>query len=82
MIGRLSKKGYGLTRLEGSGSFSDSVNVILMIVPRSEQSVLVSILSKEYPDVLYTIEDVRSLKGGAVIFHKDTKSRILGFFGL
>ena len=81
MIDRLSKKGYGLTRLEGSGSFSDSVTVILMIVPRSEQSVLVSILSREYPDVLYTIEDVRSLKGGAVIFHKDTKSRILGFFG-
>jgi uncharacterized protein YebE (UPF0316 family) len=82
LIERLSKQGYGLTRLEGTGSFSDSVNVILMIVPRSEQSVLVSILSKEYPDVLYTVEDVRSLKGGAVIFHKDTKNRILGFFGL
>jgi uncharacterized protein YebE (UPF0316 family) len=82
MIERLAKKGYGLTRLEGSGSFSDSVSVILMIVPRSEQSVLISILSKEYPDVLYTIEDVRSLKGGAEIFHKDTKSRILGFLGL
>jgi hypothetical protein len=54
----------------------------LLLVPRSEQSVLVSILSREYPDVLYTVEDVRSLKGGAVIFHKDTKRRILGFFGL
>jgi len=53
-----------------------------MIVPRSEQAALVSILSREYPEVLYTIEDVRSLKSGAVIFHKDTKGRILGFFGL
>jgi uncharacterized protein YebE (UPF0316 family) len=81
MMERFANLGYGLTRLEGSGNFTDSVNVILMIVPRTEQSVLISTLSRQYPDVLYTIEDVRSLKGGAVIFHKDSKSRILGFFG-
>jgi hypothetical protein len=40
------------------------------------------ILSKEYPAVLYTVEDVRDIREGAKIFHRDTKSRVLGFFGL
>ncbi len=79
---RLSGLGYGMTRLEGAGTFSNSVSVILMIVPRSQLSRLVSVISAEYPSVLYTVEDVRSVKSGAVIFHRDTKSRILGFFGL
>ena len=30
------------------------------------------------PDILYTVEDVRNVKEGAKIFHKDPKSRILG----
>jgi len=82
MIERFTRMGYGLTKLQGSGSFSDTVSVILMIVPRSTLSDLVHTLSQEYPNVLYTVEDVRALKGGAVIFHKDKKSRILSFFGL
>jgi hypothetical protein len=40
------------------------------------------ILSKEYSTILYTVEDVRNIKEGAKIFHRDAKSRILGFFGL
>lgn len=82
MISRLSSLGFGMTRLEGSGSFSHSVSVILMIVPRKELASLVGILSREYPAVLYTVEDIRTVKEGVKIFHKDTKSRILRFFGL
>ncbi len=82
LITRLSGLGYGMTRLEGSGTFSNAVSVILMIVPRVELSRLLSVISGEYPSVLYTVEDVRSMKSGVKIFHADTKSRILGFFGL
>jgi hypothetical protein len=53
-----------------------------MIVPRTELSRLLDILSKKYPDLLYTIEDVRNIKQGRKIFYKDPRKRILGFFGL
>jgi len=82
IIGRLAGLGYGMTRIEGSGSFSNTVSVILMIVPRPELGRLMEILSKDYPAVLYTVEDVRNIREGARVFHHDTKSRVLGFFGL
>jgi uncharacterized protein YebE (UPF0316 family) len=82
LISELSTLGYGMTRIEGSGSFSNTVNIIFMIVPRPELGRLLSVLSRNYPGVLYTVEDVRNIKEGARIFHKDPKSRILGFFGL
>jgi uncharacterized protein YebE (UPF0316 family) len=82
LISDLAMMGYGMTRIEGSGSFSHTVNIIFMIVPRPELGRLLHLLSKQYPGVLYTVEDVRNIKEGARIFHKDPKSRILGFFGL
>jgi len=36
LIAQLSTLGYGMTRIEGSGSFSHTVNIIFMIVPRTE----------------------------------------------
>ena len=71
-----------MTRIEGSGSFSNTVTIIFMIVPRTELGRLLMVLSTQHPDILYTVEDVRNLKEGAKIFHKDAKSRILDFFGL
>jgi len=82
MMARLSTLGYGMTRMEGTGSFSGTVSIIFMIVPRKELSKLLSIISREYPDLLYTIEDVRNIKDGARIFYKDPKRRILSFFGM
>jgi uncharacterized protein YebE (UPF0316 family) len=82
VISNLSKLGYGMTRIEGQGSFTNTVNIIFMIVPRTELGRLLGVISKEYPDILYTIEDVRNIKDGARIFYKDTRRRILGFFGL
>ena len=82
LITELSTHGYGMTRLEGTGTFSHTVNVILMIVPRTELSRLIGILSKNYPNILYTVEDVRNIKQGAKIFYKDPRKRILGFFGM
>ena len=82
LVSRLAGLGYGMTRIEGSGSFSNTVNVILMIVPRPELGRLMEILAKDYPAVLYTVEDLRNIREGARVFHHDTKSRVLGFFGL
>lgn len=82
LIANLSSLGYGMTRIEGTGSFSNNVSIIFMIVPRPELGRLMDVLSTGYPSVLYTVEDVRNIKRGAKIFHHDAKSRILGFFGL
>jgi len=82
LMSRLSTLGYGMTRIEGTGSFSGTVSIIFMIVPRKELSKLLAIISREYPDLLYTIEDVRNIKDGARIFYKDPKRRILSFFGM
>ena len=81
VIANLATLGYGMTRIEGKGSFS-TVTIIFMIVPRTELGRLLGVISKEYPDILYTIEDVRTIKDGARIFYKDPRRRILGFFGL
>ncbi|GEM_PF-289147 len=82
LIANLSGLGYGMTRIEGTGSFSNTVTIIFMIVPRPELGRLMDILAKEYPTILYTVEDVRNIKEGVKIFHRDAKDRILGFFGL
>ena len=82
LVAYLAGLGYGMTKMQGSGSFSNTVTIVFMIVPRPELARLMDILSKEYPAVLYTVEDVRDIREGAKIFHHDTKSRVLGFFGL
>jgi uncharacterized protein YebE (UPF0316 family) len=82
LITELAALGYGMTRIEGSGSFSNTVTIIFMIVPRTELGRLLLILSTQHPEILYTVEDVRNVKEGAKIFHKDAKRRILDFFGL
>jgi uncharacterized protein YebE (UPF0316 family) len=81
LIANLAGLGYGMTRIEGSGSFSNTVTIVLMIVPRAELGRLMGILSTEYPAILYTVEDVRNIREGAKIFHRDAKTRLLGFFG-
>lgn len=82
LVENLAGLGYGMTRIEGTGSFSNSVSIIFMIVPRPELGRLMDVLSREYPAILYTVEDVRNIREGAKIFHRNTRSRILGFFGL
>jgi uncharacterized protein YebE (UPF0316 family) len=82
LIANLADLGYGMTRIEGSGSFSNTVNIIFMIVPRPALRDLMTVLSRDYPTLLYMVEDVRGIREGAKIFHRNSKSKILGFFGL
>jgi uncharacterized protein YebE (UPF0316 family) len=81
LIMRLSGMGYGITRLEGSGAFSPSVAVLLMVVPRKALEQLVTLLRTEHPDLLYTVEDVRRASEGGKIFHGKESSWISRFFG-
>jgi hypothetical protein len=53
----------------------------LMMVPRKELDQLVSLLGKEYPDLLYTVEDVRKASEEGRIFHGKESSWISRFFG-
>ena len=82
LMANLARLGYGMTRIEGSGSFAGTVSVVFMIVPRTELSRLTGILAKEYPEMLYTVEDVRNIRQGARIFFKDGKRGILGILGM
>jgi uncharacterized protein YebE (UPF0316 family) len=81
LIANLAGLGYGMTKIEGTGSFSNTVAIIFMIVPRPELGQLMNVLAREYPAVLYTVEDVRNIREGVKIFHRDSRSRILGLFG-
>ena len=74
LITELSGLGYGMTRIEGSGSFSNTVTIIFMIVPRTELGRLLMVLSTQHPDILYTVEDVRNLKEGVRSFIKMPKA--------
>jgi len=75
LITGLATLGFGMTRIEGSGSFSHSVAIIIMIVPRAEFGRLPGVLSAHYPDILSAGEDVRAIREEAKIFHKDAKAQ-------
>jgi uncharacterized protein YebE (UPF0316 family) len=81
LIGKLRELGYGITRINGSGGYASAVAVLLMIVPRSELGRLREVLNREYPDLLFTVEDIRSMKEDARIFYRSEKKGIWRFFG-
>ena len=81
LIGQLRTLGYGITRIDGSGGYASAVAILLMIVPRSELSRLRELLATDYPDLLFTIEDIRSMKEDAQIFYRKEKKGIWRFFG-
>jgi uncharacterized protein YebE (UPF0316 family) len=73
--------GFGITRMNGSGRFTPTVAVLLLVVPRKEISRLLDILKSEYPGLLFTIEDVLTM-GERDIYFGGTKGHcLLRFFG-
>jgi uncharacterized protein YebE (UPF0316 family) len=81
MVEQLGRMGFGITRVNGSGTFLASVAVLLMVVPRKELERLLGVLRTEYPDVLFTIEDISTMSEGEFYHGGRTRRRILGFFG-
>jgi Uncharacterized protein conserved in bacteria len=77
MMRELREKGFGITRMEGQGSYGSSVAVLLVLVPRHGLDDLVATLNSHYPEAIFSIEDIRSLKENASIFFKPRKGGIL-----
>lgn len=68
LIEHVCRLGYGITRLSGSGRSASQVSVLLMVVPRKELGQLLSVLQENYPDLLFTVEDIRILHDHGPIF--------------
>lgn len=78
MMLELREKGYGITRLDGTGSYGSAVAVLLVLVPRNELDTLISTLNTGYPEAIFSIEDIRTLKENTPIFFKKKRRGILG----
>lgn len=81
MVLELREKGFGLTRLDGSGSSGVPVAVLLVIVPRSVPDLLTGTLRVHYPDAIFPVEDIRSVKQESPLFFRRQAgllSRLLG----
>jgi uncharacterized protein YebE (UPF0316 family) len=70
LIQQLREHGYGVTRLEGSGSFGTPVSVLLVLVPRRVMDDLVLILKNDYPEAIFSIEDIRSVGEDRPLFFR------------
>ena len=81
LVRHLGSMGYGTTRLNGSGRFVPAVAVLLCIVPRKELPRLLGTLRDDYPDVLFTTEEVSSMSEREIFFGRGTGSAILRRFG-
>lgn len=79
---KAAKMGYGMTRLHGTGYFSSSeVTVLLMVVPRIELSRLLTMITTDFPDLLFTVEDIRKASESGALFYGKHSRWIARFFG-
>jgi uncharacterized protein YebE (UPF0316 family) len=64
IIENLNSAGFPVTKMEGEGK-KGKVNILFMLVRRDELSKALKIIHNIDPELLYTVEDVRSVnKGG------------------
>ena len=82
LMKKFGEKGYGITHVEGTGYFSSPVSILFMVVPRGELRALLEILKGEYPQLLYTVEDIRKGSEESRIFHGTRRPWWLRFFGM
>lgn len=82
LMNKFGEMGYGITRLEGTGYLSSPVAILFMVVPRGELKALLAILKDQYPQLLYTVEDIRKGSEESRIFHGSRRPWWLRFFGI
>jgi uncharacterized protein YebE (UPF0316 family) len=63
LIKTLREKGYGVTSVEAQGSDGD-VNVLFMVIRRSDFATIANLIKKFNPKAFYTLEDVRLVSEG------------------
>lgn len=81
LMQRLGDLGFGITRVNGSGRFTQTVSVLLLVIPRREEARLLAVLQQDYPDLLFTIEDISTMSERGGYFGKrrsHVMSSILG----
>jgi len=81
LMQRLGDLGFGITRINGSGRFTQTVSVLLLVIPRREEGRLLAVLQKDYPDLLFTIEDISTMSERSGYFGNRRKhflSSVLG----
>jgi uncharacterized protein YebE (UPF0316 family) len=81
LVELLKLKGYGVTTLEGDGTF-ERVNVIFTILKRADLKEALSIIQEQNPKAFYTVEDVRAVSEGVfpvqkALMKKPAANRIL-----
>lgn len=66
LVQQLADLGFGITRVNGSGRFTQAVAILFLVIPRREEQRLLEFLRKDYPDLLFTIEDISTMseRGG------------------
>ena len=82
LIAHLAGIGFGITRVNAEGSFTPSVAVLLMVVPRTELDRLLAVLSADYPDLLFTVEDIRKMSEQGTIFYGKRRGGLRRFLGM
>ncbi len=63
LIEFLRARGYGVTNVDGQG-ISGKVNLVFMIIKRSELSKVTGIIRRYHPQAFYSVEDVRQVSRG------------------
>ena len=78
---KAASMGFGITRLEGSGYYDSAVVVLLMVLPRVELPRLLAVIHDDFPDLLFTVEDVRKASESGRIYYGKSSGWISRFFG-
>jgi len=61
LIERRGKPGFGTICINGSGRFIQTVAILLFVIPRKEGYRLLGVLKPDYPDLLFTKEDISTM---------------------
>jgi uncharacterized protein YebE (UPF0316 family) len=69
LIEYLKTTDYGVTSIDAHGN-NQPVKVIFMVVPRHKLKQIIGIVKEYNPNAFYSVEDVRSVKEGAIIPRK------------
>ena len=81
LMQRLGDLGFGITRIIGSGRFTQTVSILLLVIPRREEPRLLAVLDKEYPDLLFTIEDISTMSERGGYFSNREKNSLASLLG-
>jgi uncharacterized protein YebE (UPF0316 family) len=66
LMQRLGDMGFGITRINAAGRFTENVSVLLLVIPRRDEGRLLFVMQQEFPDLFFTIEDISTMseRGG------------------